>query len=202
MHPVQFRSDNHHHWLPEEHPDHLSGHDDWRYCLLLLYIAYILWWLEATTSTAFSTSSGSTSVCLEVLSTQKVSLEEICFCCFHQHLLPAVTFSTKKSSPLPTTTAGGEKTWKTDFCDEQKLPTDFCDKYQDLNKYTYLSKAPPNASFHGCRVTSKISGFSLGSTKMQSAKRHFLKDCLLAHVHWYISFLILSLLDVLQIPSQ
>ena len=88
VHPVQFCSDNHHHWLPEEYPDHLSGHDDRRYCLLPIYIAYILsWWLEATTSTAFSTSSGSTSASLEVLSTQKVSLEEICFCCFHQHFL-------------------------------------------------------------------------------------------------------------------
>ena len=87
VHPVQFCSDNHHHWLPEEYPDHVSGHDDWRYYILPTYIAYISWWLEGTTSTAFSTSSGSTSASLEVLSTQKVSLEEICFCCFHQHFL-------------------------------------------------------------------------------------------------------------------
>ena len=113
VHPVQFCSDDHHHWLPEEHPDHLSGHDDRRYCLLPIYIAYILsWWLEATTSTAFSTSSGSTSASLEVLSTQKVSFRRGLLLLFSSTSLFAVTFSTKKSSPLPTTTAGGEKTWK------------------------------------------------------------------------------------------
>ena len=121
VHPVQFCSDNHHHWLPEEYPDHVSGHDDWRYYILPTYIAYISWWLEGTTSTAFSTSSGSTSASLEVLSTQKVSLDEICFCCFHQHFLFAVTFSTKKSSPLPTTTAGGEKTWKQTYVMNNKF---------------------------------------------------------------------------------
>ena len=40
VHPVQFCSDNHHHWLPEEYPDHLSGHDDRRYYLLPIYCLY------------------------------------------------------------------------------------------------------------------------------------------------------------------
>ena len=30
LHPIKFCPDNNDHWLSEEHPDHLPGHDDWR----------------------------------------------------------------------------------------------------------------------------------------------------------------------------
>ena len=109
------------------------------------------WWSEATTNTAFSTSSGSTSASLEVLSTQKVSLEEICFCCFHQHFLFAVTFSTKKSSPLPTTTAGGEKTWKQTYVMNNKFLQTFVINFKIwTSTYMYQGAAKRTFSWLPC----------------------------------------------------